>query len=70
MKTSNLLILAAGLMAATTVRWAELRGRRTLGDIYREARTGRLRISAYRKVVTVASLILMLLGLYLAVSGD
>jgi len=47
--TGALVIIAAGLLAATTFKWSELRGR-SLGDIYREAKAARLRISPYRKI--------------------
>lgn len=70
MKTSTLVILAAGLLAATTFKWSELRTRRTVGDIYREAKAGRLRISLYRTIVSLATLILIIVGMYLAFSGD
>ena len=70
MRTSTLVIFAAGLLAATTIKWSELRTRRTLGDIYREAKAGRLRISPYRLIAGPASLILIIVGMYLALSGD
>jgi hypothetical protein len=56
-------------MGSTTIKWSELRGR-TLGDIYRDAKAGRLRTSLYREVVGWVSLILTMFGMYLALSGD
>jgi hypothetical protein len=47
-----------------------LRTRRTLGDIYREAKAGRLRMSPYRAIAGPVSLVLMVVGVYLAISGD
>ena len=70
MRTSTLVIFAAGLLAATAVNWSELQSRRTLGDIYREAKAGRLRISPYRLIAGPASLFLLIVGMYLALSGD
>jgi hypothetical protein len=69
-RTSTLIISAAGLLAATTIKWSELRTRRTLGDIYREAKAGRLRMSPYRAIAGPVSLVLMVVGVYLAISGD
>jgi len=70
MRTSTLVVFAAGLLAATMVKWSELRTGRTLGDIYREAKAGRLRISPYRLIAGPTSLILVIGGIYLALSGD
>jgi hypothetical protein len=70
MRTSTLVILAGGLLAATTVKWSDPRLRRSLGDIYREAKAGRLRSSLYDKLVASASIILLIIGMYLALSGE
>jgi hypothetical protein len=70
MRTSTLVILASGLLAATTVKWSDPNLRRTLGGIYREAKAGRLRSSLYDRLAGVASLILMILGVYLAFTGE
>jgi hypothetical protein len=70
MRTSTLLIIAAGLLASTTFKWSELRPHQTLGELYREAKAGRLRTSTYRKIAGPASLALIIVGLYLAISGD
>lgn len=69
MKTSTLLILAAGLLAATTFKWSDPRLRQNLGDLYREAKAGRLRTSTYRKLAGFASLVLIIVGMCLAISG-
>jgi hypothetical protein len=72
MRSSTLIIIAGGLLSATTFSWSELRsqGRRTISDIYRDAKAGRVRSSLYRKLATLASLVLTVVGLYLAISGD
>lgn len=64
--------MAAVLLSATTSKWSELwtGTRRTLREIYREARTGKLRSSPYQKFATVASLSLIVIGIYLLISGD
>jgi hypothetical protein len=69
MRTSTLVILAGGLLAATTVKWSDPNLRRTLGGIYREAKAGRLRSSLYDTLAGWASLILLIVGMYLAFSG-
>jgi hypothetical protein len=69
-RTSTLLIIVAGLLAATTFKWSELRLGQTLGDIYRESKAGRPRTSAYRKIAGFASLALIIAGMYLAFSGE
>jgi len=69
-RTSTLLIIAAGLLAATTFKWSELRLRQTLGEFYREAKAGRPRTSTYRKIAGFASLVLIIVGMYLAISGN
>ncbi len=70
MRTSVLLIIAATLLTSTTFRWSELRPQRTLSELYREAKAGRLHTSAYRKIASLASWILIIVALYLALSGD
>ena len=70
MRTSTLVILAGGLLAATTVKWSDPNLRRTLGGIYREAKAGRLRSSPYEKLAGWASILLVVIGIYLAFSGE
>jgi hypothetical protein len=72
MRSSTLIIIAGGLLSATTFSWSELRsqGHRRISDIYRDAKAGRIRSSLYRKFASLASLILIIVGLYLAISGD
>jgi hypothetical protein len=69
-KTSTMITTAGGLLAATAINWSDLRTRRTLGDIYREAKAGRLRMSPYKAIAGPVSLLLIVLGTYLAISGD
>jgi hypothetical protein len=70
MRTSTLVILAAGLLSATTLKWSELKRNQTLGQIYKEAKAGRLRMSAYKKFASLASFAMIVFGMYLALSGD
>jgi hypothetical protein len=70
MRLSTLIIIAAGLLSATTFKWSKQRMRRTMSDIYREAKAGRLRTSPYENMVGLASLILIIVGMYLAFTGD
>jgi hypothetical protein len=70
MRTSTLCNLAALLLAATTFKWSQVRGGRTIGDLYRDAKAGRLRTSLYSKAASMGSLALIVLGMYLLLSGD
>jgi hypothetical protein len=70
MRSSTLIIIAAGLLSATTFKWSKQRMRSSMSDLYREAKAGRLRTSPYRKVVSLVSWILIIVGMYLAFSGD
>ncbi len=70
MRTSTLVIVAAGLLAATTFKWSELKAGRTLGNIFSDAKKGRLRISPYRNIAGLVSLVLIVVGVYLALCGD
>jgi hypothetical protein len=63
-------MIAATLLSATTFKWSQLRGQRTISDIYREAKAGRLRSSPYQKITALLSLVLVAVGMYLAFSGD
>jgi hypothetical protein len=62
--------MAAGLLSATNIKWSQLRGGRTINDIYREAKAGKLHSSPYQKVTSLLSLILIVVGMYLALSGN
>jgi hypothetical protein len=72
MRSSTLIIIAGGLLSATAIDWSELQsqGQRRISDIYRDAKAGRIRSSLYRKLATLASLVLIVVGFYLAISGD
>jgi hypothetical protein len=67
-KLSTLLIVLAGLLSLTTMRWSELRDRRTISQIYRDARAGKQRSSAYQRLVGWGSLLLLVVGVYLALT--
>jgi hypothetical protein len=68
MKLSTLLIALGGLLAATTLRWSQIRDRRTLNEIYQDAKAGKLRTTLYAKIITPVSLVLTIVGIYLALT--
>ena len=70
MKTSTLVIILGGLLSMTTVKWSQLWDRRTLGQINQDIRAGKQRASRYAKVVAPVALILMIAGIYMALSGE
>lgn len=68
MKLSFLLICVGGLISATMIRPSEWKDRRSFSQIYQDAKAGRLRTSLYRKVATIASVGLIVVGMYLALT--
>lgn len=72
MRTSSLIILAAVLLSATGTKWSEVWTRRnlTMGGLYREAKAGRLPSSPYKRFANFGALILLIVGIYIALSGD
>ena len=68
MKLSSLLIVLSGLLAATTMKWALLWDHRTIGQIYRDAKSGKSRSSTYARIVAPISIALMIAGIYLALT--
>jgi hypothetical protein len=68
MKLGTLLIVLGGLLSLTTTRWSRLWDRRTVSQIYADAKGGRLRHSTYQRVVGLTSLGLVVVGAYLALT--
>ena len=68
MKLSTLLIVLGGLLAATTLKRSQIGYRRTLSEIYQDAKAGKLRSTVYAKIMAPISVILILVGLYLALT--
>ncbi|MGB6488423.1 MAG: hypothetical protein WBE91_16220 [Steroidobacteraceae bacterium] len=69
MKLSALLTILGGLLAATTRKWPIFTGdKRMVGQIYRDAKAGKQRASLYAKVVAPVSLMLIIIGMYLALT--
>jgi hypothetical protein len=68
MKLSTLLIVLAGLLSATTLKWSQIWNRRTLTEIYQDAKAGKLRSTLYAKIIAPISFILILVGMYLALT--
>jgi hypothetical protein len=68
MKLSTLLIALGGLLSATTLRWSQINSRRTLSEIYQDAKVGKLRTTLYAKIVAPVSLVLIIVGIYLALT--
>jgi len=65
-KLSSLLICLGGLLAATTLSWSQLWDRRSVKELFRDARVGKLHSSAYAKVAAPVSFALIVSGTYLA----
>ena len=68
MKLSTLLITLGGLLAATTMKWSQFWDRRTLNQIYQDAKAGRLRSTSYQKIATPVAVALIVVGTYLALT--
>ena len=68
MKLSTLLIVLGGLLSATTLKWSQIRDRRTVAEIYRDAKAGKLRSTLYAKIIAPISFILIPAGMYLALT--
>jgi hypothetical protein len=68
MKLSTLLIVLGGLLSATTLKWSQIWDRRTVSEIYRDAKAGKLRSTLYAKIIAPISFILILVGMYLALT--
>ena len=69
MKSSTLLICLGWLLSMSTTRWSRSIYRRTLPQIYQEAKSGGFKSSAYQKVVTLISFLLIFTGVYWALTG-
>lgn len=68
MKLSTLLIVLGGLLSATTLKWSQIWNRRTLTEIYQDAKAGKRRSTVYAKIIGPISFILILVGMYLALT--
>lgn len=68
MKLSTLLIILGGLLAATATKWPNILARRTISQIYQDAKARRLHSSLYAKIVAPVSLVLIIVGMYLALT--
>jgi hypothetical protein len=67
MKLSTLLMILGGLLAATTMKRPLFTGyKRTVRQIYQDAKAGKQRSSLYAKIVAPVSLMLIVIGTYLA----
>jgi hypothetical protein len=66
MKLSTVIIILGGLLLATTRKWPIITlDKRTIGQVYQDARAGKLRSSLYAKLVTPVSILLIIIGTYL-----
>lgn len=68
MKLSTLLILLGGLLSATTLKWSQMWDRRTISQIYQDAKAGKQRATLYARIIAPISLTLILIGMYLALT--
>jgi uncharacterized Tic20 family protein len=67
-KLSTLLIVLGGLLAATTVKWWMFSDRHTVPVVYQHAKAGKLGVTMYAKIVAPVSFILIVAGMYLALT--
>jgi len=68
MKLSTLLIVLGGLLSATTFRWSQIFDRRTSSEIYQDAKAGKQRVTLYARIIAPISVIIILVGIYLALT--
>ena len=67
---STLLMILASALSLTTTRWSQLWDRRTLTQIAKDIRSGKQpRPSMYARIVFPVTLVLLVAGIYLAVTG-
>lgn len=68
MKLSTLLICLGGLLSATGLSWSGMWSRRSINQVYLEVKTGKGRVGLYAMIVAPVSLILIIVGIYLAIT--
>jgi hypothetical protein len=69
MKLSALLICLGGLLAATALTWSKMSARRSVKQVYLDVKSGReLRVGIYAMIIAPVSLVLIIAGLYLALT--
>jgi hypothetical protein len=68
MKLSLLLIGAGGLLAATALSWTQVWDRRTIKQLHQLLKFGKLPVTLYAKMVGPLSLMLVIVGMYLALT--
>ena len=69
MKLSALMICLGGLLAATALTWSKMSTRRSVKQVYLDVKSGReLRVGVYAMIIAPVSLVLIIAGLYLALT--
>jgi hypothetical protein len=68
MKLSLLLICLGGLLAATALGWTPVWDRNSIKQLHQLMKRGKLPVSLYAKIVGPASLMLVIVGMYLALT--
>ncbi len=69
MRLSTLLICLGGLLAATGMTWSKMSSRRSIKQIYMDVKTGRMpRVGVYAMIIAPVSLVLIIAGMYLALT--
>ena len=69
MRLGALLICLGGLLAATALNWSKMSSRRSIKQIYMDVKTGRMpRVGVYAMIIAPVSLVLIMAGLYLALT--
>jgi cell division protein FtsX len=68
MKLSFLLICLGGLLAATAVSWTHVWDRGTIKHLHQQLKSGKLPVGWYATIVSPLSLMLVIVGMYLALT--
>ena len=68
MKLSLLLICLGGLLAATALGWTQVWDRNSIGQLHQQLKSGRLPVSLYATIMAPLSLMLVIVGVYLALT--
>jgi hypothetical protein len=67
---STLFLIAGGSIAARAVRWRDPNLWRTFGGIYRDPKAGLPPSSLHEKLAGPVAFVLIIIGAYLALSGN
>ena len=67
-KASTLLICLGTLISITATRWSQVPYRKSISQIYHDAKAGKIQSTPYQKVAVRVSTALLVVGVYLALT--